>query len=86
MRLIDADALKADYIRTTTITNTPCCLYVSKEQIDNAPTIEAEPIRHGEWVWDEAYEMFTCSECGKQMIRNDYPYCAFCGAKMEADT
>ena len=44
MRLIDADELKADYIRTTTTTNTPCCLYVSKEQIDNAPTIDAEPV------------------------------------------
>lgn len=47
------------------------------------PYADIEPIRRGKWIWDEAYEMFTCSKCGKQMIRNDYPFCAFCGAKME---
>ena len=38
MRLIDADALKADHIVTSTTTNTPCQLYVSMEQIQKQPT------------------------------------------------
>jgi hypothetical protein len=41
MRLIDADALKADYMHGTTTTNTPVILFVSMEQINNAPTINA---------------------------------------------
>ena len=60
-----------------------CAINCAEEVIGHLPSAEVEPIRHGEWIWDEAYEMFTCSECGKQMIRNDYPYCAFCGALMD---
>ena len=40
MRLIDADALRADYFVTSTTTNTPLYRYVSMEQIANAPTVE----------------------------------------------
>ena len=39
-RLIDADALRADYFVTSTTTNTPLYRYVSMEQIANAPTVE----------------------------------------------
>ena len=41
MRLIDADALRTDYIVSSTTTNTPVYQYVSKEQIEKAPTIAA---------------------------------------------
>lgn len=40
MRLIDADALRADYFVTSTTTNNPLYRYVSMEQIANAPTVE----------------------------------------------
>ena len=40
MRLIDADALKADHFVTSTTTNTPLYRYVSMKQIANAPTVE----------------------------------------------
>lgn len=40
MRLIDADALKGDYVVTSTTTNSLCNLYVSMEQIAMAPTVE----------------------------------------------
>ena len=43
MRLIDADALRTDYIVSSTTTNTPVYQYVSKEQIAKAPTIPASP-------------------------------------------
>lgn len=70
MRLIDADKLKSDYIVTTTTTNTPCHLYVSKEQINNAPTIKVESVRHGRWIECESesengIRFHKCSECGK---------------------
>ena len=51
MRLIDADALKIDYYRVHTTTNSPVDYYVSKDQIDSAPTIEAEPVRQdAQWI------------------------------------
>lgn len=46
-RLIDANNLYADYIVTSTTTNTLCYRYISKEQVENAPTVEAIPI---EWL------------------------------------
>lgn len=47
MRLIDADALKIDYYRVPTTTNMPVYYYVSKEQIDSAPTVDAIPL---DWI------------------------------------
>lgn len=41
MRLIDADALKVDYIVPSTTTNTACYPYVSYFQIKDAPTVDA---------------------------------------------
>lgn len=38
-RLIDADALKAEYLVPSTTTNSSCRPYVSIETIKNAPTI-----------------------------------------------
>ena len=43
MRLIDADDLHVDYLFPSTTTMTKCYEYVSKAQINNAPTIEAVP-------------------------------------------
>ena len=55
----------------------------------DAPTIEAEPVKHGKWIIkNNIYPV--CSECGKL---SDYEcdgthkrslYCPNCGAKMDA--
>lgn len=47
MKLINADKLTADYIVASTTTNTQCYRYISKEQVENAPTVDAIPI---EWL------------------------------------
>lgn len=53
--------------------------------IENAPAVEAEPVRHGRWRfcgedrWNDAFE---CSECGKIAMENS-DYCPHCGAKMD---
>lgn len=60
MRLIDADALKETELDFDT--DDDCTLFCVA--IDNAPTIEAEPVRHGRWIekastyykaWKEAF-------------------------------
>lgn len=76
-RLIDADKLK-DIISDTWIL----------DRIDEQPTVDAEPVRHGYWIFNpkDAIEMmFTlpkCSECGAESADGGN-YCPNCGAKMD---
>jgi hypothetical protein len=56
--------------------------------MENAPTVEAEPVRHGKWMFtpSDAFEaMFTkpkCSECGFESADGGN-YCPACGARMD---
>ena len=57
------------------------------EKIENAPTVDAEPIVHGHWV-DEGKKFLPiyCSRCGFGKVYEDqrnYAYCPNCGAKMD---
>lgn len=81
MRLIDADALPR-------YTGYALSADEVAKAVENAPTIEAEPIRRGRWV-DHQYKEFPigryeCSVCG---ARHDMPwdYCPNCGARMEGE-
>ena len=81
VRLIDADALK-EYVREQTNLPLPkdrLYMVVPIEGfittlIDNAPTIEAEPTKHGRWligVGENGEPIGTyCSECGWSWERN----------------
>lgn len=83
MRLIDADALpkytgyalSADEVATA---------------VENAPTVDAELVKHGHWIntnegiWNTV-DVLKCSVCGEidnRMYRSD-AYCPYCGAKMD---
>lgn len=63
---------------------------------DDAPTVDAVPVVHGEWSvieddWeDEVY--YECSICKKEFaaldeapVENLWNYCPNCGAKMDGD-
>jgi len=56
------------------------------EIVEDAPTIEAEPVRHGQWIPDD-YEYNHCSECGFEHDEPEYvtPYCPNCGANMDSE-
>jgi rubrerythrin len=45
--------------------------------IDNAPTIDAAPVVHGEW------RGYVCSICGGTSECGSEPFCPNCGAKMD---
>lgn len=47
------------------------------------PTIDAEPVKHGHWIIDGAYQ--TCALCGAKDYGCVPPYCWNCGAKMDGD-
>lgn len=67
--------------------------------LEHLPTIEAEPVKHGRWVWEEGVPL--CSLCGRPTNdAHDAPiefdgmkgyalvlpyYCGFCGAKMDEE-
>ncbi len=86
MRLIDADALPK-------YTGYALSADEVAMAVENAPTIDAVPVRHGRW---EAFEdmmldtCYRCSECGREFYleggtpqENEYNYCPNCGAKMD---
>lgn len=39
--------------------------------------------KKGKWIYHEPLDVFECSVCGRQMVRNIFDYCPWCGAKME---
>ena len=56
--------------------------------IRNAPTIDAEPVRHGRWIYGITlnHEWRKCSEClVSQDIFGCFTYCPNCGAKMDGE-
>ena len=60
--------------------------------IDDAPTIDSQPVKHGKWIADNAdlpSKNYTCSECMNKIQTKYYcwqcyiRYCDNCGAKMD---
>ena len=45
-------------------------------------TYDVQP-KKGKWIYHEPLDVFECSVCGRQMVRNIFNYCPWCGAKME---
>lgn len=89
MRLIDADALREAVKQKGTASELIWCV----AEIDRAPTIDAEPVRHGTWEtsfeydWDgnKLYIHFH-RECGfeyRNYLEDEQPYCPHCGVKMD---
>ena len=67
-------------------------VYESIDFVEEAPIVDAEPVRHGKWKpFDE--DEYTCSVCGnifvtmdgEHPLSNEFKYCPFCGAKMDAE-
>ncbi len=105
MRLIDADNLLIEMEAgcipihekgISGITGDESCI---KDYIDNAPTVDAEPVKYGKWLIDEDRVLqpnkdgtfsvgntYTCFECNWKCSCEDklnFSYCPNCGAKME---
>lgn len=56
----------------------------SYSDIENAPTIDAEPVVHGHWVeCKTANYHWCCSHCGYGYTDNPLTFCYDCGAKMD---
>lgn len=84
MRLIDADAFEVVFFENKSeefVEGATCIL----EMIDEAPTVEAKPVVHGEWeiggVQGNIIGNFICSVC-KGVSLKDGNFCQHCGADM----
>ena len=96
MRLIDADELPITSVGICDAmgNNYGCADVVFADDVKNAPTVDAEPVRRGKWIEiedDVTFDtMYKCSECGEEYMlidgtpaQNLYNYCPNCGAKMQ---
>lgn len=83
MRLIDADALIDKWEHDIGI-------FFARDivtSIDNAPTIDAVPVRHGEWERFDKTKV-RCSVCGAifgNCVVGLFNYCSECGAQMDGE-
>ena len=89
MRLIDADELIHFYFDDEN--GNPTLDFIPWEFIENAPTIDAEPRKHGHWIVlhgvladDGIYgDMGKCSNCGLHLRDWEWDYCPNCGSVMD---
>ena len=101
MRLIDADKIVFEYSKLREIGPFDIAGIVDcfAKQIQSAPTIDAEPVRHGRWemVEDPWFsDVCKCTACGEEYVLEyvleadtpseyGYNYCPNCGAKMDLE-
>lgn len=96
MRLIDADALIDNklerMIESFGIDFSRVDVAFGLHDIENAPTVEAEPIRHGRWkIIDQdvmGCKKYRCELCGaviEAYSLDNIRYCGGCGAKMDEE-
>ncbi len=70
VRPIDANALLKDKVSNA---------YISRFEIENAPTLDYEPVVHAHWIEDDDCQI--CSNCGEEHCWAEYraSYCEDCG-------
>lgn len=97
MRLVDADALSNAMYRKSFETNDGRQRWdgglwirykVFEEARDEAPTVDAVPVRHGRWKRISPAGIYECTKCGQEVMTSDidvYDYCHGCGATMDEE-
>lgn len=94
MRLIDADALIKTLNEEKIKFNADVNYFIL-----NAPTVEAEPVKHGKWIPLYPHDVpitneYKCSVCGlgfdedeetECVVYDTFKYCPHCGARMHKE-
>ena len=94
MRLIDADNIEYTHAIARCIEdghnwNELC---VTKDEIDEIPTVELNPNKKGQWIPKKVWYTlqgishidFYCSECNHKSTT--YDFCPYCGAYMKGNS
>ena len=77
MRLIDGDPLltkmkrRREYVGRP---SDPVCL------VEDAPTVDAAPVVHAYWWYEDLDGLWCCSHCNGGEVVNQRKYCPDCGA------
>lgn len=94
MPLIDADTLWKTFENAGWWDNAD--RDIAQDLLDQAPLVDAEPVRHGRWEtkeyttedsfddWIVIHHEEVCSECGKGQGERS-KFCPNCGAKMDGE-
>lgn len=63
-----------------------------KHLVADAPTVDAQPVRHDKWIMTADGKVCTCSVCGDEFdntcnydIRKDWKCCPVCKCLMDGD-
>lgn len=56
-------------------------LYLAENAVKLLPSAQ----RKGKWIYLTGLDAFECSVCGRQMVRNIFDYCPWCGAEMKGE-
>ena len=80
-RLVDADAL-IEHLGDVEYKGAVKRVLIQATTIIEGDATDAE---RAKWVYDTEPDMFRCSKCNGFAPRNDYPFCHWCGAKMEVN-
>lgn len=86
-RLIDADAIDKRYVPIAPIVDWGTVHYewvAFIDDINELPTIDAEPVRHGKWIVTNE-GVIKCSECKRKFILLKENYCPNCGCRMDKE-
>ena len=92
MRLVNATDLAKEYQFTEDHTSklTPWTIADILNILDEAPTVDAAPVVHGQWEkHPNMYGFVRCSECRDCVVWDEWvnnekwKYCPNCGAKMD---
>ena len=94
MRLIDADELKAVYIPSEIegFEKMMVPVEVVLQNIDDTPTVDAVPVKHGRWIYhiDDLFPAESTQECDQcheeQPLTCGDNFCPNCGADMREVT
>lgn len=86
MRLIDANEIEELFYKQVEYGATDL-MDAFDDALQDAQTIEAEPVRYGRWIareYDDGfgpYKMYHCSECDTREAKKE-KYCRECGVRM----
>lgn len=92
MRLIEAEPLikKFEQNKKEFIDIEPEASFayeIARQALEEAPTVDAEPVRHG--YWKPVLICAICSNCGNGIsdtyYADEFKYCPYCGRKMDEE-
>lgn len=93
-RLIDADAFEEEARNRLDMQDLYLPIHIKEFVIDDMPTINAVPVKHGKWIWkgEEGDSRFMCSVCKWKEnvptcngVPDIWQYCPSCGARMDGE-